>query len=116
LTHFRKDNLSRALEGCTATSTRHYLAGSLQTIENFIGSGNFRALLKFVLDTIIYTLREQLVKVKEVGKLAKSADDLVMVELCAVHGVISYPDFIQIVQVINVSNIKHNNETILEYG
>jgi hypothetical protein len=50
-------------------------------------------------------LREKIVKVKEIGRLGLSVDDLVMVELCAVHGVISYPDFIQIVQVINVRSL-----------
>jgi hypothetical protein len=64
---------------------------------------NYRGLLKFVLETILHILREKLLKVREVMHLAKSADDLVMVELCAVHSVITYPDFIQIVQVINVS-------------
>lgn len=64
---------------------------------------NYRGLLKFVLETILYILRDKLFKVKEVSHLAKSADDLVMVELCAVHSVITYPDFIQIVEVINVS-------------
>lgn len=64
---------------------------------------NYRGLLKFVLETILHILREKLALVKEAKHLAKSADDLVMVELCAVHSVVSYPDFIQIVQVINVS-------------
>ena len=68
---------------------------------------NYRGLLKFVLETILHILREKLGKVKETANLAKSADDLVMVELCAVYKVISYPDFIQIVQVINVSSKAH---------
>ena len=35
--------------------------------------------------------------------MARGADDLVMLEFCAIHKVISYPDFIQITQVLNVS-------------
>ncbi len=58
-------------------------------------------------------LREKIVKVKEIGRLGLSVDDLVMVELCAVHGVISYPDFIQIVQVINVRSLINSSESWL---
>ena len=46
---------------------------------------NYRGLLKFVLETILHILREKLAKVKEAANLAKSVDDLVMVELCAVY-------------------------------
>jgi hypothetical protein len=66
----------------------------MDLIERWSKEQNFRALLKFVLEAILNILREKLVKLKQVGSLAKSADDLVMVELCAIHGVISYPDFI----------------------
>jgi hypothetical protein len=55
---------------------------------------NYRGLLKFVLETILNILREKLAKVPDAQHLAKSSDDLVMTELCAVHAVISYPDFI----------------------
>jgi len=66
----------------------------MDLIEKWSKEKNYRALLKFVLEAILNILREKLVKIKQVGGLAKSADDLVMVELCAIHGVISYPDFI----------------------
>ena len=75
----------------------------MEMIRKWTSEKNHRALLKFVFETILNILREKLVKVREVGALATSADDLVIVELCAVHGVISYPDFVQIAQVINVS-------------
>ena len=92
------------MEGCTATSSRHFIATSNQLIEQMLKDKNYRGLLKFVLETILHILRDKLSKVKDVMHLAKSSDDLVMVELCAVHSVITYPDFIQIVQVINVSS------------
>lgn len=47
-----------------------------------------------MLETILNILREKLAKVPDAQHLAKSSDDLVMTELCAVHAVISYPDFI----------------------
>ena len=92
--HFRTPHISRTIEGCTNTTSRHYLASAMDLIESWSKEQNFRALLKFVLEAILNILREKLVKLKQVGSLAKSADDLVMVELCAIHGVISYPDFI----------------------
>lgn len=55
---------------------------------------NYRGLLKFVLETILHILREKLSLVKGASSIAKSADDLVMIELCTIHNLISYPDFI----------------------
>ena len=39
--------------------------------------------------------------------MARGSDDLVMLELCTIHQVISYPDFSQISQVLNVSYLQH---------
>ena len=62
------------------------------------------ALLKFVLETILNILRTKLIEGRKVTEsMARGADDLVMLEMCAIHKVISYPDFIQIAQVLNVS-------------
>lgn len=64
------------------------------------------ALVKFVLDTILNILRTALISSKVVSEnLARGADDLVMLEMCTIHQVISYPDFIQITQVLNVSEL-----------
>lgn len=64
------------------------------------------ALVKFVLDTILNILRTNLISSKVVSEsLARGADDLVMLEMCTIHQVISYPDFIQITQVLNVSEL-----------
>ena len=59
--------------------------------------------MRFVLEATLSILREKLQKVPQVRALAGRADDLAMVELCVHHKVIEYADFIQIVQVINVS-------------
>ena len=62
------------------------------------------ALLKFVLETILNILRTKLIQGKKVTEsMARGSDDLVMLELCTIHQVISYPDFSQISQVLNVS-------------
>ena len=54
------------------------------------------------MDTILDILRTKLITQKTVGEsLARGADDLVMLELCTIHNVISYPDFAQITQVLN---------------
>ena len=53
------------------------------------------ALLRFVLDTILNILRTKLENTPNFGKeLAKGADDIVMLEMCTINKVISYPDFI----------------------
>ena len=71
-------------------------------IDEWLQEGNYVALLKFVLDTILNILRTKLSQAANVGKeLAKGADDIVMLEMCAINKVITYPDFIQIVQVLN---------------
>jgi hypothetical protein len=57
--------------------------------------------VKFVLDAILNILRGKLEKVPSTKGLALSSNDIVMVELCAIHKLISYPDFSQITQVIN---------------
>jgi hypothetical protein len=53
-------------------------------------------LLKFVLDAILNILRDKLETIKETKPLAKASNDLVVVELCTIHKLISYPDFSQI--------------------
>lgn len=99
----RKKNISRTIEGCTATNKRHYAATSSDLIQNWLASKNYKALLKFVLETVLNILRDKLRVKKEVRELAQRVDDLAMVELCVHHKVIDYADFIQIVQVVNVS-------------
>lgn len=70
------------------------------------------ALVKFVLDTILNILRTALISSKVVSEnLARGADDLVMLEMCTIHQVISYPDFIQITQVLNVSELTDTEAT-----
>ncbi len=66
----------------------------MDLIRQWTKEKNYQALLKFVLEAILNILREKLVLQPKVGNLAKSSDDLVMLELCAIHEVISYPDFI----------------------
>jgi len=47
-----------------------------------------------VLDSILNILRTKLKLIKSVGaELAKTSGDQVMLELCAINKVISYPDF-----------------------
>lgn len=100
----KANNISRTLEGCTSTNQRHFIAGSVNRIDEWIGERNWVALLKFCLDTILNILRTKLIQNGTVSEaMARGADDLVMLELCAIHKVISYPDFIQITQVLNVS-------------
>ena len=71
-------------------------------IDEWLKEENYAALLKFVLDTILNILRTKLAQLPNFGKeLAKGADDIVMLEMCTINKVISYPDFIQIVQVLN---------------
>jgi len=75
-------------------------------IDQWITESNWVALVKFVLDTILNILRTALISSKVVSEnLARGADDLVMLEMCTIHKVISYPDFIQITQVLNVSQM-----------
>ena len=50
------------------------------------------------------------------AQLARGSDDLVMLELCTTHKVISYPDFIQIAQVLNVSTKKEIFAGIIDHG
>ena len=74
----------------------------MHIIDDWLKEGNYVALLKFVLDTILHILRTKLQKTPNIGKeLARGADDIVMLEMCTINKVISYPDFIQIVQVLN---------------
>ena len=74
----------------------------MSIIDDWLKEGNYVALLRFVIDTILNILRTKLENTTNVGKeLAKGADDIVMLEMCAINKVISYPDFIQIVQVLN---------------
>ena len=71
-------------------------------IDDWLREGNYVALLRFVLDTILNILRTKLENTPNFGKeLAKGADDIVMLEMCTINKVITYPDFIQIVQVLN---------------
>ena len=98
------NNISRTIEGCTPTNQRHFIASSANKIEDWIQERNWVTLVKFVLDTILNLLRTKLIQGNTVSAaLARGADDLVMLELCTIHQVISYPDFIQIAQVLNVS-------------
>ena len=74
----------------------------------------YKQLLKFVLDTILDILRHKLALIPKCADLAKRIDDLAMTELCAHNNLISYPDFIQIVQVINVSSYLINFRMLTE--
>ena len=77
----------------------------MNRIDEYISESNWVQLLKFILDTILNILRTKLVDSRVVsGQLARGADDLVMLEMCTTHKIISYPDFIQITQVLNVSH------------
>lgn len=52
-------------------------------------------------------------EVPEAQYLAKGASDIVMLELCTLHNVISYPDFIQIIQVYNnLDNVSSPDLTV----
>ena len=67
----------------------------MNLIDDWLKEGNYVALLKFVLDTILNILRTKLENTPNFGKeLAKGADDIVMLEMCTINNVISYPDFI----------------------
>lgn len=102
LSLMKANNISRTLEGCTSTNQRHFIASSVNRIDQWITESNWVALVKFVLDTILNILRTALISSKVVSEnLARGADDLVMLEMCTIHQVISYPDFIQITQVLN---------------
>ena len=98
----RSDNISRTLEGCTSSTSRHFIASSMDPIEGWLEHKCYNTLLKFVLDTILNILRDKLETIKETKPLAKASNDLVVVELCTIHKLISYPDFSQICQVINI--------------
>jgi len=55
---------------------------------------DFNAILQFVLDSILDIMRTKLKGVKKVSKmLAKGADDIVMLELCTIHEILTYADF-----------------------
>ena len=93
----KANNISRTLEGCTSTNQRHFIGSSVNRIDEWINQCNWVQLVKFVLDTILNILRTKLIAARTVSEsLARGADDLVMLELCTIHQVISYPDFIQI--------------------
>ena len=78
----------------------------MNRIDEWIEQRDWVALVKFVLETILNILRTKLIegRVPVTESLARGADDLVMLEMCKIHKVISYPDFIQIAQVLNVSS------------
>ena len=85
----------------------------MNIIDEWLKESNYVALLRFVLDTILNILRTKLFETTDVAKgLAKGADDIVMLEMCAINKVITYPDFIQIVQVLN--NMESVTEPKLE--
>ena len=89
------------------------MSSSMPLIDEWLQQENYVALLKFVLDTILNILRTKLAELPNFGKeLAKGADDIVMLEMCTINKVISYPDFIQIVQVLN--NMESVTEPKLE--
>ena len=82
------------MEGCTSTNQRHFIASSVNRIDDYIRERNWVSLVKFVLDTILDILRTKLIQGKQVSEnMARGADDLVMLELCTIHQVITYPDF-----------------------
>ena len=81
-------------------------------ITEWLEDKNYRALLKFVLESTLNILRDKLRVIPQLKVLALRVDDMAMVELCCHHNVISYPDFIQIVQVINVSKNLSKTQTI----
>lgn len=97
-------NLPQELTGLHCTDKRHFVALSHPLIKQFLNSGDFKGLLKFVLQTTLDILRGKLKQEEKLKVFADRVDDLGMVELCVHYKVISYSDFIQIVQVINVSN------------
>ena len=67
----------------------------MNRIDEWINESNWVQLLKFVLDTILNILRTKLIQAKVVTQsMARGADDLVLLELCATHQIISYPDFV----------------------
>ena len=67
----------------------------MSRIDEWIEERNWVQLVKFVLDTILNILRTKLIQGRTVSEnLARGADDLVMLEMCTIHKVISYPDFI----------------------
>ena len=84
---------------------------SSQQIQDWLADKNYRPLLRFVLDSTLNILRDKLRVIPELAVLALRIDDMAMVELCCHHKVIDYPDFIQIVQVINV---RHTSFSILK--
>lgn len=67
----------------------------MDQIETWFAQKDFMPLLKFVFETILDILRVKLAKVKEAKDLVNT-DDMVMLELCTIHHVISYPGFISI--------------------
>ena len=86
-------NISRTLEGCTSSTSRHFIASSVDPIETMLKRHDYNEILKFVLDAILNILRDKLLTIKETKALAKSSTDIVVVELCTIHKLISYPDF-----------------------
>ena len=74
----------------------------MEPIEEWLQSKSYNSLLRFVLDAILNILRDKLLTLKETRGLAKTSSDIVVVELCTIHKLISYPDFSQICQVINM--------------
>ena len=67
----------------------------MNRIDEWINESNWVQLLKFVLDTILNILRTKLIQAKVVTQsMARGADDLVLLELCATYQIISYPDFV----------------------
>jgi hypothetical protein len=74
----------------------------MDPIEEWLQSKSYNSLLRFVLDAILNILRDKLLTLKETRGLAKTSSDIVVVELCTIHKLISYPDFSQICQVINM--------------
>ena len=65
----------------------------MDPIEAWLKDKNYESLLKFVLDTILDILRDKLMTIKETKALAKVSSDVIVVELCAIHQLISFPDF-----------------------
>jgi hypothetical protein len=102
-------NLSRSSESAVATSKRHFASQSVPSLDQWMATKNYLAVIKFVKDVVIDVLK------KKIGSRwgdLKCADDTVFLEACAVKNIISYPEFISVNLVLQSYEVATQQKTV----
>eukprot|EP00347_Sterkiella_histriomuscorum_P020115 403339047 len=90
-------NIERSIEGCTQTSKRHFLNLSVQQIDEWLQQKNYLAVTKLVIEGFLDILKQ---KMRKYSKELHTSDEIVLLENCAIKGLISYPDFISLSNIL----------------